>query len=439
MKEKTSIKKIDRYLQWTFVIGLSFMLILRDIGGISISKFIFLGFIVACMAVAGYETLIKMVCFILPLVCGLPGTYIMPAALVLLILKKGRLLAVQLVPVFAALLLELVAAFWYPKADFVIIINYIAFAAMMIYLIHDNKEVDYEKCIDMYLLGTLVLCTVILVVSFQEAPQDWMGLFERGLFRIGSTKEEVEGMKLTLNANSLAYYSLVGVACCLLLLEQKNKMTKILHIAMALVFVVVGFLTVSRSWWLMMFGCLLLYIAGRLKSPKQFLEAALVFAVLAIVAVWYLNENPVLLAGFETRFADNTVESGGGRTELFKEYMEIYFSDIRYILIGMGVTQYSAIAEASNSVHNGIQQIIVCCGLVGFTIYMVVLIAPILKACRGKKIPIEHWLPLLSVVAFTQTIQFLNPTMLMLPYVIGIYALHTGGHKNENVHHNGRH
>lgn len=439
MKNKAIATKKDRYLLYALIAGLSILLILRDVNNISINKFIYFGYAVALMAVANYQTLVHMICFILPLVCGLPGTYIMPCAFMLLVVKRGRIKPIQLVPILLILLLELFAAFWYPSIDFALIVNYIFFAAVMIFLIQDDDCVDCDKCIILYLLGTLLLCYVILSATFASAPRNWMKLFADGQFRIGDQHTDSGAMTLKVNANSLAYYSLVGMACSLLMTERRAGIKKVWYIALTILFVIAGFLTLSRSWLLMAAVCLILYILSKLRNPKQFLTMFLVLFVVGIAISGYLEKNPELLAGFETRFNDETVESGGGRAYIFKNYMEIFFSNIRFVIFGTGVTQYKAAAGYNGSFHNGTQQILVSCGLIGFAVYMIVLFGPVIKANRRKWMPLAYWLPLICVVAFTQTIQFLNPTMLMLPYIIGIYALRAGGQSNENISDNRGH
>lgn len=414
---------IDKWLLYGMAAGLSILLILRDVNGISISKFIYFGYAIIFMVAANYQTLVKMLCFILPLVCGLPGTYIMLVAFVLLILKRGSVKFRQLVPIICILLLELFASFWYPSADFVFIVNYVSFAAVMIFLIQDDRKIDYRYCVMMYLLATALLCYVILAATFADAPKNWIKLFSDGRFRIGEVHAETEQMTLKINANSLAYYSVVGIACGLLLTEQAKGGKKVWYIALTVLFAAAGFLTLSRSWMLIASACLLLYILSKLRNPKQFLALFLVLAVVALWLVYYFGNNPELWAGFETRFTDETVGDGGGRGRIFKNYMEIFFSDIRFVLTGAGVTQLTAAVGTIANLHNGTQQILVCCGLIGFALYMIVLFGPVIKVSQGNRIRLVYWIPLISVVVFTQTIQFLNPTMLMLPYVMGIYGL----------------
>ena len=438
MKNKAIATNKDRYLLYALIAGLSILLILRDANNISINKFIYFGYAVALMAVANYQTLVHMICFILPLVCGLPGTYVMPCAFVLLMFKRGSVKLMQFVPVAIILLMELFAAFWYPSVDFALIVNYVSFAAVMVFLIQDDREIDYMQCITLYVLGVLLLCGVILYATLKDAPANWMKLFAKGEFRFGDI-HEVEGMTLVLNANSLAYYSLTSIACGLLLTERAKGIGKVWYIALIVLFALVGFFTISRSWLLMAAVCLILYILSKLRNPKQFLAMFLVLVVVSTLVLYWFEKNPEMLSGFETRLNDDTVETGGSRTIIFQKYMDIYFSDPRIIFFGTGVTQYRDVVGTVSSIHNGTQQILVCCGLVGFAVYMIVLFGPAIKANRRKRMPLVYWLPLLSVIAFTQTIQFLNPTMLMLPYIIGIYALRAGGQSNENISDNRGH
>lgn len=431
--------KKGRNLLILMAVGLSVLLVLRDILDFSISKYIFLAYSVAFMAVACYEVTVYMLCFMLPLVCGLPGTYIMPCALVLLVFKKGKVNARFVLAIIILTFLELLASVWYPKQNLTIIVQYISFAGIMLYLIHDDTTLDNLMCVRMFFLGTILLCGVIVVAGLQEAPDNWLELFAKGQFRFGETQvQQAASVSLKLNANSMAYYSVVGCACGLLFIDQSKGMRKLFWLVGVLVCLVAGILTLSRTWIITLFIILILYAASKLRSPKQFLTLLLVLAVLVTVAVVYFNQNPELLAGLTTRLEDADVEGGNGRVDLFAKYMDIYLNNIRYVLLGMGVTQYRAISGI-NSLHNGTQQILVCCGLLGFIVYMVALIGPVYRACKGKKYPMVFWLPLLSVVFFVQSIQFLNPMMLMLPYAAGVFALKAGGNRSEIVSDNSRH
>jgi len=415
------MKRTTKGLVWAYAIGLSLLLIMRDLWGISISKYIYLVYIVAIMAMAPYEAVIHMTCFTLPLVCGLPGTYVMPCIWMLLVIKRKSVNIWQLMLLAFPIVWEMLAALWYPAFNVPSIVQYTFFAGVMFFLIHDDRELNYLNCVKMYLMGSILLCATIIVAGLMTAPADWLEQFALGQFRFGSVASgNEEGMSLLLNANSLAYYSIVAVFCAVLLAERTKKAG---YIVLAIFVAFAGFLSLSRSWLLVMAICLLLYILSKLRKPKQFLTLFAVLAIVSIVLSLYLKSQPELLAGFEVRFQEDDLESGNGRMDILKIYMEAFFSDIRYMFLGTGVTQYHAVVGLQGSMHNGTQQILVCCGVVGFVIYIIGLIKPILQARDQRKIRMVYWLPLLSVVLFVQTIQFLNPMMLMLPYVVGVYAL----------------
>ncbi len=427
-----------------YAVGLAILLVMRDLMGIGLSKFIYLIYIQACMALATYETVVYMTCFTLPLVCGLPGTYIMPSILILMMAKRKRVNFWQMGLLIGITLMELIATLWYPVLDIPLMVKYISFAGVMLFLIHDDRELDYLRAVRLYLAGVCLLCGVIIAAGLQTAPSNWLALFAQGRFRFGKTQqEEVEGMSLILNANSMAYYSLTGIACGILCAEHAKGLHRVGYIAVIAFMIVAGFLTVSRSWLLLTVFCVIIYFLSKLSSLKQFVSLALLIALLIIVGSIWLNNTPELLEAFIIRLSEDNIETGNGRTEIFVEHMRFWASDIRVMLLGTGVSQGNVIVQQNSfitySMHNGTQQILVFCGMIGFVIYLTALIAPVLKARQGRKCSMTYWLPLLGIVTFVQTIQFLNPDMLMLPYVIGIYALRAGGQSNEKIHHNRGH
>lgn len=433
------MKQQDRIQLTIMAIGLSVLLIVRDVLGIELSKYIYLAYVVTFLAVAQYKTMVYMVCFILPLVCGLPGTYIMPCALALLIFKKKHVNIWQIGMLLFVTCAEILASFWYPTLKIPNMVQYISFAGVMFYLIHDKTELDHLQCVKMYMLGVSLLCAVIITTGVMNAPSGWQDLFIKGWFRFGETQmDELEGMKLTLNANSLAYYSVTGMCCGALLVEKVKGKDRILYLVLVFVSFAAGILTVSRSWLLILAICLFLYILSKAKYPKRFLAMAAVLALMLFAASWVVGSADEFITAFTTRLNDENMESGGERTELFAAYTTAFFNNIRVTLLGSGVTQYVDVLNMKQSMHNGTQQIVVCYGLLGFAVMLAALLKPIVGIrAKGKKDMI-CWLPLIGIILFVQTIQFLEPTMLMLPYIVGVFALKAGGTNDEKVHHNGR-
>lgn len=419
--------KKEQTLLTAMVLGLSLLLVLRDIAGVGMSKFILLGYIVAFMAWVQYETLVYMLCFTMPLVCGLPGTYIMPCALVLLIMKKGTLDLRRIWMICAVLVMELFAALWYTEFDLISIVQYVSFAGVLIYLIYDKTELDYQQCVRMFLLGVVLLNLVIIASGIMAAPANWLRWFATGRLRFGAIHvEENSGMTLNLNPNSMAYYSIVGACCGALLTERTVGVQRWCNLLLTAFCMVAGAFSVSVTWILVSVACVSIYIVSKLHISKKSISAvAALLAVVAVVAM-ILNRNPEIWEGMLARLTSKDVDSGNGRLDALLLYSEDWMNNARWFFFGSGVTQYTGVIGHRTAIHNGTQQILVCCGLVGFAVYMVILIGAVIKAGKGKKLPIVYWLPLISGVLFVQSIQFLNPMMLMLPYSIGVYAIKAG-------------
>lgn len=418
------MKQQERLLLIGLAIGVSLMLIMRDVFGVSVSKYMYLVYVIALMAVAKYETMIYMVCFILPLVCGLPGTYMMPCVLLMLFIKKNKLRAWQVVMVLFVVIAEVFSSLWYQTVYYTKIVQYVSFAGVMLFLSHDESELDYLMCVRMYMLGIVVLCSTIMTTAIMTAPSDWTDMFAEGEFRFGSTqKDALDGMKLVLNANSLAYYSITGISCGVLLAEKTKKGERLFFIACVLITAIAGMLTVSRTWLIVVGIGVILYILSKVKYPRRFLIALAAVVLVIYGTLWLLGEATAIVEAFTNRLNFENMDSAGGRTEIFQRYMELFWQNTRVMFLGTGVTQYSEVLGERKAMHNGLQQILVCYGVLGCVVMIVALIKPIANACAGRQRDITTYIPLVGITLFVQSIQFLSPHMLMLPYAIGIYAL----------------
>lgn len=420
------MKRSEQTKLTLFAVGLALMLITRDIMGVSISKYVYLAFCMAFFLIAEYQTLVYMVCYVLPLVCGLPGTYIMFGAIVLLVAKckKINLWQIGLVVIIAAM--EIIASAWYPESDLAALVQYISYAGVMFFLIHDQTDIDFYRCLRIYLYGVALLCALIIITGIMEAPSNWLKRFAEGQFRFGQTQyDESAGMQTVLNANNLANYSLSATLVGVLLIEKSKGRQRLSMIVLTFIAAAGGFLTISRTWLLLLAVCLFFYIIGKVRQPRRLMFTLFIFGVLFLVGFWFMGGTE-LIQGFISRMTEDDVSTGNGRTGIFDKYMEVFFQNARFMLFGTGVTQYRVMTGDMTSMHNGTQQILVCCGIGGFVVYMVGLLKPVLKLKKAKKMELTYWLPLIATILYVQTTQFLNPAMLMLPYIVGVFALKAG-------------
>lgn len=435
-------KKIENQYVGAFALGLSALLLLRDVGGVSLSKYIFVVYCVFFMVIASYEMLVHMVCFMFPLLCGLPSNYILTFALIMLVIRNQGLNNRQVLIIMFLLAMEIIAALWYPSTSAAVLNKYITFASLMMFLIHNERELNFVKCIQMYLFGSCLLCGTILTTGLMTAPINWLELLTWGSFRLGETQGLVlEGMILRLNPNLLAYYSVAGIACSIYLADQTTGKAKIGYIFTGLLTGAAGLMTLGRAWVLVTAICLLFYIFSKVRNAKTLAVAIISVMLFAGAVLVFSQLAPDLWEGYMFRFTDSSMESGSGRANLMEYYMGVFTEDPRIFFMGTGVTGYHALLSNYESFHNGIQQILVSYGIVGFCIFMAALIYPAYTAVKKskKRLKASCWLPFLAVGLSIQSHQFLAPETLMFPYVICVYTLRAGGQSYEKLYCDGGH
>ena len=414
-----------------FGIGLIGLLAARDIGGISYNKLILIGYVLCFAIFAGYKDLSMMICFMFPLTWGLPYTYIFLGTIVLYWIKRREIPIRALLLILFFALLEVIASWFYPKPDFARVLKYLSVIAVFFTFRYDT-ETDKGGCIQAFYCGSIVLCLIILISTIKNAPSNWLYLFSRGWFRFGNRQaDNAEGMMLSVNANTLAYYSVIGISFSCCFLPGTKGSAKWFYVFGLVLFLIAGVFTVSLSWIVVLACCTLLFVFSQFRNIKIVLLT--VFGAIATIVIIrvLLTGIPKLIEAFTTRMTHVDIGTGHGRTELLLDYHNAFWSNPRFIFLGTGVTQYKQVLQLSDSFHNMIQQIFVSYGIPAGLVFFGVLLSP-LRNIEPKQTTIQQWIPIIAVFLFTQTIQFINPESLMLPYIPAYYLLFAQSTKEGN-------
>lgn len=418
MKLHYSEKKEHRSIPLVFMVLLSVVLYVGNIFAFNTSDIanVICILIFPFMSVSG---LLTVVAFLIPLNSGITVLYIYGYAIALLLLKKGTVNLRVLIPTLLIALWEIVMSFFLPKVDFMSFAIYICTVFLLFYLMN-TEDADYKQCCYAYIAGTMVLLLVIMTTAIQNTS--WEKVLS-GQVRIGTYEgqETLEGAVAVLseNANSLAYYALTAILLAFSLIKSEKSFGRLLLIVSILFGTLVGIFTVSRTFLIVLLMGVFLVFTTRYNF-KQKIILAMVGCVILWVGLPYLLENTQIFDAFENRFEESSVEEGNGRIDLFWQYMDFLWNNPARLVFGTGAIGYKDICKCSNSLHNGTQQILVSYGLIGFFPMLYALLSPIFGYFKKNRFRLEKIVPLLVVVVFTQTIQFLNPFNLMLPYAIAV-------------------
>lgn len=400
------------------------LLTVRDLVGVSINSFIFVGIAAFAFLYFSYADIVYLLCFFFPLSCGLPGTYIYAIAMIALLCKSCRLSIGQFLVPLIFIAQEFALSAFYPEFSFSTMISYASRLFMLFFLIFDKSErVDYGKAILFFSVSVLFMSIVVAAISLKDRSViDYM----QGRFRIGRTKDIVDvntdTMMISNNANNIAYYVLAAIACNLLLIKTGRYNTPF-HIFSTIVLAFIGTLTISRMYLLVLIFIFFYYLFFNLRLNRKNRKALMLALVFVVTGVVYALNHPELIRSYISRFNESTDSIDDTRLAILREYIDYLFNNIIRLFIGLGVLQVSSITGFSTAIHNGTAQILVSYGIFGFIFFLGSLIRAVQFAAQRCGRVAENWMPLIAVVIFVQSIQFLSPFELMMPFVIGVYAL----------------
>lgn len=402
------------------------LLYARDLFGYGLGKFTILGATVLPAVLMSPSSLVYYILFLLPLASGLPGNYLWPLLILLLVLKKpGNIDSRGMYCFILIAALEVLHFGFYTfHIDMSGLVGYLSTVFLLCYITTlKDKEVNNTKCVLFFVLGVFAFLFAIWFIT-QINHNAEMLLEEGG--RLGYTKS-ISGsddnvMMLNANPNGLGYYSLIGLSLSFMLYSLR-KLGLWQMLLLSAVFVYVGAMSVSRTWLVgMVFLVGLLVFFNRNNKLHNSGIRNIVLLILVVIGIYALLRNELIYQAFSNRLSDDSLTTAGSRTEIFKQYNRFFFDHPLYLLFGAGAVHYhDVINEVFNATHNGTQQVVASYGLVG-------LVALVIMFIKGFKSNYRKGfficaIPLIVALFYVQAGQLLNPHHNLYPFIIGFVAL----------------
>lgn len=411
---------------FAYVFFVSILLFARDVYLIKINKFVFLAVFIVTSFFLKKEGLIYLLCFTLPLLNGLPGNYLLLVWIAFYIINYRKINTM----LFAAFLLFSVFEFasfidfGFSFNRFIELIAYLSSLFLLFFIIYDSKICNKKECLFFYIFGVFVFCLIVVISTLKSASSNWLLLFSNGDFRFGRTIIDSSSMHIGANENELAFYSIVGFSIGLFLINL-SSLKFLFKMALIPITVVIGFigaLSVSRSYVFVMIIVLVSYSLMQFRNIKRVFSLLITLILFFVFLLFVYIQNPSIFEAFISRFSYSNFYTAGERVSIWNDYWSFFFNSPFHMVFGTGVVEYINVTGFFYSMHNMFQQIVVCYGIPLSIVFFYILLKPVLIRIRSTRFD-ERWLPLIGVLFFTQTIQFLNPYSLMLHYIVAIFAL----------------
>lgn len=382
------------------------------------------------------EDILYTLAFLLPLsVCFQASAHIWIIYMLVLFIKRMKYSVKFILLSLMFLLLEFFAHFYYGLSEINAVVTYVSYVLIFIYLVTEikNDNISFNMMLKMYCASVPLLIMFYLLSAVITGGTDVLKvLFVDGARFGGTAGEEFSGMSISLNANTLAYYCISEIAIIMVLLKDGilKKWQKKIYVIVIVLTTIFGVLTGSRTFVIVFTLGMILFWFNSLKNRRQIIVASLLLLLICVAVIVALNANIPTVELLVERFGRDDMVSMNGRTDILSQYINRFFADDSLFFFGSGVADYGLVYGLEMSIHNGIMQALICYGIFGFMLFAYYVLQPVVFAIKRRQ-AFYKYIPVILCLVFVQTIQLLNPCILLFPFAISYMALLDGSSKKD--------
>lgn len=243
---------------------------------------------------------------------------------------------------------------------------------LVFFLFQKVEDLDLKNIIDVLCVSSLMAIVLLWIYASRD-----------GLFFM-SQRFDLDG---NANSNNLAMMmEQVGALCVAYAFLGRYSLLRLISLIGVLASVLLILMTGSRSALIALLSSVLLCLFLMNRGSKKHNNVGLIFIIIILLSIGYVFisfisgiDNPIL-----DRFsvADVTDTGGAGRADNIKKLLTEIFPDHLLFGSGMGTANMDALGKSyglSNAAHNIIIDPLTQMGIIGFSIYLLLLI-PVFKA-----------------------------------------------------------
>lgn len=412
-------RRVNIWLTFFTVAFLCVGLLLRDVGGIGISKYVFLIAVMPSIFLLETRFFLALASVLIPMFVGLPGNYISLCLLLRLIWEQigGKLWC----NFWAYIWTILVSVYLFAQNliyDYTAIYNMmgaIDFLTLLLFLCAVLRYNETENVITAYLVGVVATGAIMLISTLQYYDlQDLMDSATR-LGDTGMLQQALEsGMVISIDPNfyGMNVIAAVSAAVNVLLVRKTSVQRKVITISLCVAAIILALIGLSRAFALVLiaWGIVLMLVQGNIKKT---LATQLLVIVLTIIL---LVSFPTVIEGIFKRFNEDNVAGGNGRINLILEYAEEWNESIWTVFFGIGL--YNCFTHSTPFLY------LFGIGIVG-TIIVFCWFACVIRisSAHGEKGDLKKWLPFLVTFVLYSAIPAAGAINYTYPLVVAILAL----------------
>ena len=382
------------------------MLLIRYVLGVDIPEILFIGVSLLMVVRGNRDQVLAVLVMCIPLCMVFSTIYTSLAGIVTWTVRyKDRIRAnPTFLPVLLMVIWELLHCLFgvFPIMPF--IAAWIPYLLCLLLMWQDASDINYSFVVRCLAVCTSVMCLTLLGMVLKQSGFRLSAAFVN-MQRLGMVTEDGPSDALRINPNSLGIICTLAIAGLMQISATGHGRST--DLALALIMVVCGALTTSKTFLVLLFTTVLLFWLGQEGGFLQKLRLLLIISAIGAVALFILDKFfPSVIENFIRRLT--VADLSSGRTTLFHIYNRFLSDNPNVLLFGVGlmdfgekvVTEY---AIATNVPHNAIQEILVAWGILGLTLFICFLTT--LVHSSGRALRKRHLISFIPLMLLLEKIQ----------------------------------
>lgn len=400
------------------IVILTSLILGRDLINISVPFIVFTAIVILGGLFTDSNGRLVVISYLLPFCRALPYSEMLLVVLgieLLCSIKKKKIHIKLYFPILGIIIIELLDYLRFDifSNEIIYLVLYMIYATYVI----DQKIAEEQegKIAIAFSMGSIIAVISVVIREVSELGMNYITVYG---VRFGS---ETNGRMVTnFNSNELGMYC--AVAASFMIIEYLHNKKKI-NIVLGVIVSLLGFVSISRTYLIIIFMIWFYYIVKQLKS----LRGIILTITMLIVTIYLFNRflpdfTAWIMEYYAKRNKQSSIDGFGGRAGIMSTLFSYYFASIWSILFGYS-EMYSIILGVGGA-HNGLQEMLLSWGIIGFLVsarWIFILFKT--RSVNSKTTSKKGMIPFCVFLLFIQTLQLFtmhNYLILMMLTIVYI-------------------
>ena len=447
IKDFYSWIKIQKIVLISYFVVIAVLVLIRDIAGVDINKFIFLGVFAFFVVLLRKDYAYMVILFTLPFSSSLAEVYIHLFSLGYLVITNVKKqswkswIIIFAVPLFL-FGYEMIISTIYGGASIRLGLRILTLLSILGICFYDRSSFT-KKHVYAFLNGCLFMFGVMAInwivpamygVSHVNPKYPWLDVsilikdvrFGQSVIEWMEKEAKITypihpSTYISENPNNVGMIAIVGMSICASLFGTAKGKEKMYLLMAFVLFLFFGIWCQSRMFLIVTGVFLLIYLLfyGLSKRLKWVDIGIIFFTLLSVFSLIYLLKQDAFNDLFR-RFFNPKEQKDGGRIRLLFSYLSFVFSNWKYAIFGIGINNLTSVTGLAEVPHSNFVQFIASYGTVVLVLFLAFVVFVWLRSKRIVKPTnpmILLCLPLFFITLFTISIQLFSPSIILITFI----------------------